>query len=93
MRDIFTLFLHAIVTIIRLGKPGGRARFSSAICSKPPRINGIIRNREKIAFNMKAGSVVASLLKNQPSRNRFSAATVVVDLKHRVMNVIASRAT
>jgi hypothetical protein len=23
MRDIFTLFLHAIVTIIRLGKPGG----------------------------------------------------------------------
>ena len=23
MRDIFTLFLHAIVTIIRLGQPGG----------------------------------------------------------------------
>jgi len=23
MHDIFTLFLHAIVTIIRLGKPGG----------------------------------------------------------------------
>src|SRR5215813_14120942 len=23
MRDIFSLFLHAIVTIIRLGKPGG----------------------------------------------------------------------
>jgi hypothetical protein len=23
MRDIFILFLHAIVTIIRLGKPGG----------------------------------------------------------------------
>src|SRR5216110_3015528 len=23
MRDIFTLFLHAVVTIIRLGQPGG----------------------------------------------------------------------
>jgi len=23
MRDIFTLFLHAIVTIVRLGQPGG----------------------------------------------------------------------
>jgi hypothetical protein len=41
MRDIFTLFLHAIVTIIRLAQPGGlRAvypRVKSSGNSKPHR--------------------------------------------------------
>ncbi len=47
----------------RLPTVRGERDSPSATCPRPPRTNGIIRNRERIAFNMKAGSV-AVLFKN-----------------------------
>src|SRR5437879_4909638 len=47
-----------------------RARYSSATCSKPPRIKRIIRKRETVAFNMRPEVCLASLLKISPLQNK-----------------------
>jgi hypothetical protein len=58
MRDIFTLFLHSIVTIIRLARPGAIAlRISNGMCGKSINVlrrsggfgGGVPRRRNDIA--------------------------------------------
>src|SRR5437870_11762009 len=59
MRDIFTLFLHAIVTIIRLGQPGGSVVAESVLM----RHQVLILNRgRKRAPNLRASDrIIAGL--------------------------------
>ena len=71
MRDIFTLFLHAIVTIIRLSQPGGlRSVVAESVLM---RHQGLILNRgRKRAPNLRSSDrVIAALcilMMRPPSR-------------------------
>src|SRR5881396_3832044 len=53
MRDIFTLFLHAIVTIIRLGQPGGLRSVVAESVLMPHQVLILNRGRKR-APNLRA---------------------------------------
>ena len=61
MRDIFTLFLHAIVTIIRLGKPGGlRSVVAESVLIRPQLL--ILNRARKRAPNLRSSDrIIAGL--------------------------------
>src|SRR5215475_3197566 len=61
MRDIFTLFLYAIVTIIRLGKPGGlRCVFAESVLMRHQLL--ILNRGRKRAPNLRSSDrIVAGL--------------------------------
>ena len=61
MRDIFTLFLHAIVIIIRLGRPGGlRSVVAESVLMRHQIL--ILNRGRKRARNLRpADRIIASL--------------------------------
>src|SRR5438093_7647142 len=61
MRDIFTLFLHAMVTIIRLGQPGGRRSVVAESVLMRPQVPILNRGRKR-APNLRASDrIIAGL--------------------------------
>jgi hypothetical protein len=82
MRDIFTLFLHTIVTIIRLAQPGGlRAVVAESVLM---RHQVLILNRDrKRAPNLRSSDrIIAGLctLMMRPARILRSAIVLIKDL-------------
>jgi hypothetical protein len=69
MRDIFTLFLHAMVIIIRLARPGGLRSVVAESVLLPHQVLILNRGRKRAANLRLAGRVIAglcTLLMHQP---------------------------
>ena len=81
MRDIFTLFLHAIVTIIRLGQPGGlRSVVAESVLMRHQVL--ILNRGRKRAPNLRASDrIIAGLCTLfNASGARFAAGCRLKDL-------------
>jgi hypothetical protein len=70
MRDIFILFLHAIVTIVQLGQPGGLRSVVAESLALPPRSPNLNAYAERWVRSVKEECLAKLILLSEGSLRR-----------------------